>query len=84
MKCAVYTESSRLIFPRINDPNVAMCYAAFFPFADCVRMTQNDVSEMSENGFILTKKKLHIDCRLFYRQTRNFAAVQCSLSPGHI
>ena len=42
------------------------------------------VNEMSENGFILTKKKLHIDCRLFYRQTRNFAAVQCSLSLGHI
>ena len=35
-------ESLRLIFPRINDLNVAMCYAAFFPFADCVRMTRRE------------------------------------------
>ena len=38
------------------------------------------VNEMSENGFILAEKELHYKiCRLFNRQTHNFAACMSSV-----
>ena len=60
-----------------------MCYAAFFPFADCVRMTRR---EWNVWKWVHSRRK-EIEykiCRSFYRQTRNFASVQWFKSRAHL